>query len=124
MVLGFNRIDLEETDQGKVVTITFKGKVAKEDYDMLVPQLENIIGKGGSIRLLVELVDFEGWTLGALWEDTKFGIAHFNDIEKIAVVGDRKWEETMAAFIKPFTRAKVRYFPREKVAEAGKWARS
>jgi hypothetical protein len=123
MTLGFNRIDLEETDQRKIVTITFKGKVEKEDYDMLVPQLEGIIEKGGSIRLLVELKDFKGWTLGALWEDTKFGIAHFNDIEKIAIVGERGWEAAMAAFIKPFTRAHVRYFNADQIDEAGNWTR-
>ena len=60
--------------------------------------------------MLIELRDFRGWTVGALWEDTKFGLFHFNDIERLAIVGDQQWEKTMAAFIKPFTAATIKYF--------------
>ena len=57
------------------------------------------------LRILVELQDFQGWTLGALWEDTKFGTKHFNDIDRLAVVGDRRWEKYLTLFMKPFTSA-------------------
>jgi translation initiation factor IF-3 len=124
MTLGFNQIDLEKIDDKTIVTITFKDKVDKEDYDLLLPQLEGIIEKGKRVRILVVLDDFKGWSMGAAWEDTKFGLAHFNDIEKIAIAGEKKWEQLMTVFLKPFTGATVKYFSREDLEEARIWARS
>jgi hypothetical protein len=42
-------------------------------------------------------------------------------IERVALVGDRKWEAGMAVFCKPFTTAKVRYFDAAKSNEAMAW---
>ena len=67
------------------------------------------------------MIHFEGWTLGAVWEDLKFGCKHFNHIERIAIVGDRKWEKAMAIVCKPFTRAKVRYFEMTDLESASSW---
>jgi len=121
MTLGFSQIDLEKIDDKTIVTITFKGKVDKEDYDLLLPQLEGIIEKGKRVRMLIVLEAFKGWSMGAAWEDTKFGLAHFNDIEKIAIVGEKKWEQLMAVFLKPFTRAAVKYFQQEHLDGARAW---
>ena len=56
-----------------------------------------------------------------LWEDTKFAIKHFADIERLAMVGEKKWQQRMATFCKPFTKATIRYFDRADAAEARKW---
>ena len=68
--------------------------------------------------------DFHGWTAGALWEDIKFDFKHFNDLEKLALVGETRWQEGMALFCKPFTTAKIRYFDHTKAAEAKAWLES
>lgn len=123
MTLGFDEIQLEKSAVGNIVTLTFKGKVDKADYDLFVPQIEGLMEDEAKIRLVVELHDFKGWTAGALWEDTKFAARHFNDIERLAIVGDAEWEKNMAAFIKPFTMAKVRYFDRQQADRARAWIR-
>lgn len=46
----------------------------------------------GKIRFLVEMYDFHVWTLGAMWEDIKLDISHYAHIERVALVGDRNWE--------------------------------
>ncbi len=123
MTIGFHEIRLDEEAAGKIVTLTFKGKLSKEDYERFVPQVEGLIKPGEKIRLLVELRDFQGWTMGALWEDTKFAAKHFNDIERLAIVGDKQWEKGIALFAKPFTTATVRYFDVNQMDEAQKWLR-
>ncbi len=67
---------------------------------------------------------FKGWTAGALWEDTKFAAKHFNDIDRIAVVGESRWQRGVAVFFKPYTAADVRYFDMAAVKEARRWIRS
>lgn len=88
-----------------------------------MPQLDELTRQHGKIRILLELIDFHGWTAGALWEDTKLGLRHFADIERLAIVGDRRWEKGMALFCKPFTTAEVRYFDLADRAEAVRWVR-
>jgi hypothetical protein len=60
---------------------------------------------------------------GALWSEIKLDIRLFADIERLAVVGDKKWEQGMATFFKPFTKAATRYFDQADAAEARKWLR-
>lgn len=49
---------------------------------------------------------------------------HFADIERLAMVGDNRWEEGMSAFCRPFTGAHIRYFDRANTAEAHTWLES
>jgi hypothetical protein len=60
----------------------------------------------------------------ALWEDIKFDIGQFSDIESLALVGDRKWEKGMRIFCKPFTKARIKYFDRTEIYETYEWIRA
>jgi len=121
MALEFKAVEIEERTHNKVVEVRLSGKLAKEDYEMFVPKIEKLIREHGKIRILLALIDFDGWTAGALWEDIKFDAKHFNDIERLAIVGDSKWEKGMAVFCKPFTTAKIRYFDVKDMEEAQQW---
>jgi hypothetical protein len=105
----------------KVLWVQASGKFSAEDYQHFVPEVERLISKLGKIRILVEMHDFHGWDAGALWEDIKFDFKHFSDIERLAIVGDKKWEEWMAKFCKPFTTAAIRYFDVAQTEEAQAW---
>ena len=104
-----------------IVTLVIEGKLEKADYEAFTPQLEQYLAREDKIRLMVELRDFKGFSPGAMWEDAKFGAKHFNDIDRLAVVGDKAWERAMTAFAKPFTTAKVRYFDESQRQEARRW---
>jgi hypothetical protein len=121
MSLEVKMLQIEKEVAAKIVYIAVSGKLEKEDYEVLVPEMERAIEKHGKIRLLFELLDFHGWSVGAAWEDTKFGVKHFNDIERLAIVGENKWEKGMAIFAKPFTTAKVHYFDIAERDEAERW---
>lgn len=114
-------VTLNESHGGTVLEIHLTGKLAKEDYDQFVPVVERLVGEHGKIRMLVEMHDFHGWTAGALWKDIRFDARHFGDIERLAIVGEAKWQRGMAAFCKPFTTAKVRYFQHVAEDEARAW---
>ena len=117
----FESVKVEELYGGRVVKVIAAGKLTRESYRLFIPELDNLVKKHRIIRLMFEMIEFDGWTLGAVWDDLKFGCKHFNHIERIAIVGDRKWEKAMATVCKPFTRAKVRYFDISEIDEAEKW---
>lgn len=112
---------LEIVSVGKLLHVRVTGKLTKESYEMFVPVVDEQIKAHGKIRVLFEMHDFHGWTAGALWEDVKFDVKHWRDIERLAIVGESKWEQGMAAFCKPFTAAKIKYFDHTKLEEAQSW---
>ena len=114
-------IVFSEPAGGKLVEVRLSGKLHKADYEHFVPVVEKAIAANGKIRVLMEMHDFHGWDLPALWQDIKFDRKHHQDIERIAMVGDKKWESGMAAFCKPFTGAKIRYFDVSDFVAARQW---
>lgn len=114
-------IKLNEENGGKTLVIHVSGKLVKADYEQFVPEVERLVRQHGKLRLLFVMTDFHGWDVGAAWEDFKFGVEHFADIERLAMVGETKWQHGMATFCKPFTKATIRYFDHADAADARKW---
>jgi len=114
-------IQLNEENGGKLLAVQVSGKLAKQDYEQFVPEFERLLRQHGKLSVLFDMTDFHGWEASALWEDTKFAIHHFADIEKIAMLGEKRWQQGMASFCKPFTTATVRYFDHADAAEARQW---
>ncbi len=116
-------IQMEEENDGRFVSVRAMGKLVDADYERLVPELDRLIKKHGKLCLLFDLTGFEGWKPSALWDEFKFDVKHFADFERIAIVGDKSWEQGMATFFKPLTTATIRYFGIEDAEEAWKWWR-
>ena len=108
-------------EAGKMLEFELTGKLDRKDYESFVPIVERVVREYGKIRILVLMRDFRGWDVGALWEDIKFDVKHFSDIERIAMVGHKKWQEWMAKFCRPFTTAKIKYFDASQSDEARRW---
>lgn len=106
---------------GKYLHVTVTGKLTAEFYKEFAPMIEAQMKSQGKVRILFEMHDFHGWTAGALWEDIKFDFKHARDIERLAIVGESKWEQGMAAFCKPFTSAKIHYFDVSRLSDAEAW---
>ena len=114
-------VEMQKEFGGKVLHVRVSGKLAAEDYKEFTPEFEKLILDHGKIRVLFEMVDFHGWDAAALWEDMKLDFKHFKDIERLAMVGDKAWEEGMSFFCKPFTTAEVRYFGHHEMERARQW---
>ena len=117
-------VTIEEKENGRLMEIHVSGKLEHKDYERFVPEFDRLVKQHGKVRLLFEMKDFHGWELQAAWDDLKLGLKHFSDIEQIAMVGDQKWQEWMARFCRPFTRAKVRYFEGNAIEEARGWLKN
>ncbi|HTL68519.1 MAG TPA: STAS/SEC14 domain-containing protein [Lacunisphaera sp.] len=114
-------IQLYEEDGGKILIVQVSGKLTKEDYAGFVPVFERLADLHGKLRVMFDLAGFHGWEASAAWEDVKFAAKHFADIERLAVVGDKKWQRGLAAFGRPFTQAKLRYFNQADAGQARAW---
>lgn len=99
------------------------GTISREDYQHEVePLVDAARRENRRIRLLYEIgPDFQGFTLGAAWEDTKFGFGAIRQLDGSAVVTDIRWIREMSrlsAFLMPFP---IRIFGNAERAQAIEW---
>jgi len=110
--------------EGNTIAVRASGKLSHEDYQAFLPKLEEQIKELGKVSILFELDDFQGWDLQAAKDDFKFGMGHLDDLERIAIVGDKAWERWMILMVKPFMPSdNVRYFDRDNLQDAWDWLR-
>jgi len=107
-----------------VLWIKVNGKLSKEEYADLVPSWEAMIARYGKLRLLFQMEPgFTGWEPIAAWDDMKFSISHRNEMEKVALVGAKKWHEYVAKLGALLVNSEVRFFEESELDEAQRWLR-
>jgi hypothetical protein len=114
-------IETLPSSRPEVLGFKLSGKLHDADYKTFVPAVDAAIAKQGKIRLLAQFHDFQGWDARALWDDIKFSTTHCTKIDRIALVGEKKWEQWMATVCKPFTMATIKYFDASNIGDAQKW---
>ena len=115
------RLVMRETADDSLIEVELSGKLTREDYERFVPEIERKIAEQGKLRLLVIMHDFHGWRLAALWQDIKFDLRHFKHFERIALVGENKWQEWMSAICLPFATGELRFSHQDQLVAAREW---
>lgn len=107
-----------------ILGITIFGKTTKTDYDQINPILKAHKDKHETIKLFIDLNDFE-YTSEAIWEDFKFGIAYLDTISAIALVTEKKWmKEAMEAFGAVIPNVTIEGFKKEEREKALLWLKN
>ena len=114
---------IEELNGRDGNTVGFKvtGRFTGGQMKALADRVDAVVAEAGPVRLLVELKDFRGIEVDVLWEKAKFAFAHLRDIERMAVVGDRAWEEWWVKIGGTLAPAETRYFDHDDIDAAWDW---
>jgi len=117
-------IGIERISNEFYMTFTIVGKLTHEDYEAVIPMIDSALEgvKEPKIKMLVDVTQLEGWELRAAWDDVKIGLKHGNQFERIAMIGNKQWQEWAVKVAGWFTSADVAYFEDE--AEAVAWLQS
>jgi hypothetical protein len=110
-------------NRGQFIAFELSGKLSKHDWAHLAPQFERIIESEGKLRAVVELEHFDGLEASGLVEDLRFGFAHRKDLDRVAIVGERRWQDWATRLADPFVSGEVRFFDKDEREEAYRWAR-
>ena len=107
-----------------VLGVEVIGTVTDDDYEkVLVPAIQNMRSRDQGIRIVYVLGnDFDGWTTGAAWEDTKLGLSELRAWQKIAVVSDKDWLRHSVTAIGWMMPGEVRAFDLDDFGAAKEWA--
>jgi hypothetical protein len=98
-----------------VIGLEAVGRVTDEDYqDVLVPAVSAALER--DVRLLYVLgEEFDSYTAGAVWADTKMFAGHPRGWEKVAVVSVADWLENSIKAFGWYMPGKVRIFDTDDV---------
>ena len=112
-------IDIEGKEN--IIYMIATGKLNDKDYDKMLPALRQKIEKYEKINWYFQMKDFKGWTVHALWRDIMFDLRNKEHLEKVAIMGEKKWHELMTEAMKPFTDADIKYFDEKDATKARTW---
>lgn len=114
-------ITLEREDD-RTYLFRITGTLEQAEFQRAQGRMASDIDGGMKPRVLTVLESFEGWQRAAEWGNLDFQYWHSNEVAKIAIVGEPRWETDALAFAGSGQRkAPVKYFPTGKAAEARAW---
>lgn len=118
-------IDMELDIESGVAEITVHKKLEEADFETLAPHVDKLIEQKGKMRgVLVNLGDFHGWeNLHAVLTHLRFVKDHHEFIKRLAIVGDKRWQEVVPHVVKLFVDAEPRHFNSDAIDEARAWVR-
>ena len=106
-----------------LLVLEISGKLSKDDFERLEPELHRRKEKSGDSTLVMIMDDFDSYdSLGALWTDLKMDMAHKDDFQRIAMVGDSRWESGFSKLPDLISEADVRWFKKHNAGKAMAWA--
>ncbi|MGH2959599.1 MAG: STAS/SEC14 domain-containing protein [Solirubrobacterales bacterium] len=107
-------------------TIGFRtiGKVEADDYrNFLNPALDSVLENHDQVNFVyVVSPDFDGYSLGALWQDTKEITRGFSVWNRVAFVSDVEWMNHVVPTAAHLISGEVKVFSLSDEAAAIAWA--
>lgn len=102
------------------LTIKAVGNLTHEDYQVITPMIDSALEgvSDARIKALFDATEMEGWELRAAWDDFKLGVKHGKEFERIAIFGNKKWQEMTAKVGNWFLSGEVKFFEDEESALA------
>jgi hypothetical protein len=98
------------------------GKLTKDEIVQFGKDFEGFARERGKVRVLFDATELDGWdSSSALWQEAKFDMKHLSDIDRLAMVGAKRWQEALEAAVKPFVHPTMRYFDAGEMDAAHDW---
>lgn len=115
-------IEVNEHGDHGVLALKISGTLTEEELDDLVPSLKEYIAESEDPHLLMTMENFEGWAdAAALWKDLQLDAEYMGYFDRIAVVGEKKWQEWGTRLLDPITKEELQFFPIGQTEQAWQW---
>jgi SpoIIAA-like len=94
------------------LSLTAVGKLTHADYETITPIIDSALDgvQEPKVKVLVNGTEMEGWEPRVAWDDFKLGLKHGSEFEKVAIYGNKHWQEITAKIGSWFVPGEVRYF--------------
>ena len=105
-------IGIETVNSNIFLSLKATGKLTHEDYQTITPMLDAALNsvQDPKVKVLIDGTELEGWEARAAWDDLKLGLKHGSEFDKIAIYGNKNWQEISARIGSWFISGEVSYF--------------
>jgi len=105
-------IGIERVGSKFFLSLKAVGKLTHEDYNTISPLIDSALEgvKDPKVTVFIDGSELEGWELRAAWDDFRLGLKHGNEFDKVAIFGNKKWQEYTSKFASWFVSGEVKYF--------------
>lgn len=108
-------IGIERTGSEFFLSLKAQGTLTHDDYKIITPLIDSALSevKDPKVKALVDGTELQGWEVRAVWDDFKIGLKHGNEFSKVAIYGNKKWQELAAKMGSWFISGEIKYFDNE-----------
>lgn len=105
-------IGIERSGDDVFLSLKAIGKLSHEDYETITPMIDAALTevKSPKVKCFIDATELDGWEARAAWDDFRIGLKHGNDFEKIAIYGNRRWQEMAAKLGSWFISGEAKFF--------------
>lgn len=108
-----------------VVHVRIRDVMRAADQKMLESVAVKLIEEGKKVRVLAVLENFKGWEKGGAGADLGFMMDYYDDIAKMAIVGDEQWKEDTLLYVgKGLRSTEIEFFPPSALKKAEEWVKA
>jgi hypothetical protein len=117
-------IEIIPFEEGNVIGFRLKGRLEDNEFDEIVRIMEERLKLHKKLRVYAEVEEFKGMSVNSFMKDIHYGLKHWREFDKEAVVSDKGWLRAcawIAGSIIP--GVEVRHFTFDQKEEAKEWIR-
>ena len=105
-------IGVERVQNNFFLSLKAIGKLTHQDYQIITPMIDAALREVDSpkVKAVFDVTEMQGWELRAAWDDFKLGLKHGSEFEKIAIYGNKHWQEIISKIGSWFISGEVEYF--------------
>jgi hypothetical protein len=105
-----------------VLKIIAPAKLSADDFTHLAPEVDGVIKRFGTIRLLIDATHLTGWeNIGAFETHAGFIKNHQSKVQRLAVIAPHEWQHWLVGAIRIFLHPQARAFRPDQEDEARRW---
>lgn len=106
-----------------MLAVRVSGELTNEDFDVYRQEICDKMKKYGTARLYYEMInlDLNRIKPGAALGNALFDLVHGRKYGRVAMVGEKVWQEWTAKLISPVKKKGVRYFDLHEREQAMQW---
>ncbi len=109
---------------GRHITVKISGVLKRAELEQAENSAIEVMGSGSKVQILMLVENFQGWDKRDDWGDLSFQSRYDDQIEKIAIVCEKRWQELAEVFAGKGRRSvDIRHFTPAQTALASAWSR-
>jgi len=105
-------IGIEQFGSEFFLTLKAVGKLTHQDYEVITPMIDAALQgvQDPKVKAILDVTEMQGWELRAAWDDFRLGLKHGSEFDKVAIYGNKDWQQLAAKVGSWFISGDARFF--------------